>query len=158
MGEATGTVEPGHPWRGKPSFQIKYDPAAAKKLMSEAGYSAAKPLTVKVQISASGSGQMQPLPMNEFMQQNLKECFFDVEFDVIEWNTLLPTGASAPRTERARCQRDQRQLRLHGPVLRHGALRQHQGLPADLQQLGLLQQRRVDALIAKARTTFDPKA
>jgi ABC-type transport system substrate-binding protein len=73
----------------QPSFQIKYDPAAAKKLMSEAGYSAAKPLKVKVQTSASGSGQMQPLPMNEFMQQNLKECFFDVEFDVVEWNTLF---------------------------------------------------------------------
>jgi hypothetical protein len=42
-----------------------------------------------VQISASGSGQMQPLPMNEFVQQSLKQCFFDVQFDVIEWNTLF---------------------------------------------------------------------
>ena len=32
---------------------------------------------------------MQPLPMNEFMQQSLKQCFFDVQFDVIEWNTLF---------------------------------------------------------------------
>jgi peptide/nickel transport system substrate-binding protein len=29
-------------------------------------------------ISTSGSGQMLPLPMNEFLQQNLKECGFDV--------------------------------------------------------------------------------
>ena len=40
--------------------------------MAEAGHSPAKPLKVKVQISASGSGQMQPLPMNEFVQQSLK--------------------------------------------------------------------------------------
>ena len=52
------------PWWGNPSFDIKYDPAAARKLMADAGHSAAKPLKVKVQISASGSGQMQPLPRN----------------------------------------------------------------------------------------------
>ena len=33
-------LQPGHPWRGNPKFQIKYDPAAAKKLMQEAGHSA----------------------------------------------------------------------------------------------------------------------
>ena len=33
-----GTVPPGHPWWGNPKFDIKYDLAAAKKLMEEAGY------------------------------------------------------------------------------------------------------------------------
>jgi peptide/nickel transport system substrate-binding protein len=89
MGIPKGTVAPGHPWWGGPKFDIVYDPAAAQKLMAEAGHSAAKPLKVKVQISASGSGQMQPLPMNEFVQQSLKQCFFDVQFDVVEWNTLF---------------------------------------------------------------------
>jgi peptide/nickel transport system permease protein len=89
MAEAKGIVEAGNPWWGNPAFTIKYDPAAARKLMTEAGYSAAKPVKVKVQVSASGSGQMQPLPMNEYVQQNLKECFFDVDFDVVEWNTLF---------------------------------------------------------------------
>ena len=105
-----GTVPPGHPWWGNPKFEIKYDPAAAKKLMTEAGFSSGKPLKVKVQTSASGSGQMQPLPMNEFVQQALKECFFDVELDVIEWNTLFTNwreGAKDPtRARRARHQRD----------------------------------------------------
>ena len=67
--------------------------------MTQAGHSAAKPLKVKVQISASGSGQMQPLPMNEFAQQSLKQCFFDVQFDVLEWNTLFTNwrkGAKDP--------------------------------------------------------------
>lgn len=89
MSVPKGTVPPGHPWWGNPKFDIRYDPEAARKLMAEAGFSAAKPVKVKVQISASGSGQMQPLPMNEFVQQSLKQCHFDVQFDVIEWNTLF---------------------------------------------------------------------
>src|SRR6266478_5780469 len=31
MEPATGTFEPGHPWRGKPTFEIKYDKPAAQK-------------------------------------------------------------------------------------------------------------------------------
>ena len=99
MAAPKGTVPPGHPWWGNPKFDIKYDVNAAKTLMTQAGHSAAKPLKVKVQISASGSGQMQPLPMNEFVQQSLKQCFFDVQFDVIEWNTLFTNwrrGAKDP--------------------------------------------------------------
>ena len=99
MAVPKGTVPPGHPWWGNPKFDIKYDVKAAQALMTQAGHSAAKPLKVKVQISASGSGQMQPLPMNEFVQQSLKQCFFDVEFDVIEWNTLFTNwrrGAKDP--------------------------------------------------------------
>ena len=99
MGVPKGTVPPGHPWWGNPKFDIRYDPDEARKLMAEAGWSTSKPLKVKVQISASGSGQMQPLPMNEFVQQSLKQCGFDVEFDVIEWNTLFTNwrrGAKDP--------------------------------------------------------------
>ncbi|MBC7803027.1 MAG: ABC transporter substrate-binding protein, partial [Candidatus Parcubacteria bacterium] len=89
MGVPKGTVPPGHPWWGNPKFDIRYDVPAAQALMKEAGFSAQKPVKVKVQISASGSGQMQPLPMNEFVQQSLKQCYIDVAFDVIEWNTLF---------------------------------------------------------------------
>jgi ABC-type transport system substrate-binding protein len=32
---------------------------------------------------------MQPLSMNEFLQQDLKEVGINVEFDVIEWNALF---------------------------------------------------------------------
>ncbi|MGY4475769.1 peptide/nickel transport system substrate-binding protein [Bradyrhizobium sp. USDA 3364] len=89
MVPATGTFEPGHPWRGNPTFQIKYDKPAAQKLMQEAGFGPNKKLVVKIQTSASGSGQMLPLPMNEYLQQALAECYFDVQLDVIEWNTLF---------------------------------------------------------------------
>ena len=48
-------------------------------------------------ISTSGSGQMSPLPMNEFMQQNLKEaCGVDVTFDVVEWQILLNAARATP--------------------------------------------------------------
>ncbi len=44
-------------------------------------------------ISTSGSGQMQPLPMNEFLQENLKQtCNVDVTFNVVEWQVLLNAG------------------------------------------------------------------
>jgi len=84
-----GTMAPGHPWWGNPFFDIKYDLAAARRLMTEAGFSASRPLKVKTITSAPGSGQMQPIAMNEYLQQALKEYFFDVELDVIEWNALF---------------------------------------------------------------------
>ena len=86
---AKGHVLPDSPWFGKPSFELKYDPDAAKKLLVDAGYGPAKPLTVKFAISASGSGQMLPLPMNEYVQQNLADIGVKLEFDVTEWNALI---------------------------------------------------------------------
>jgi ABC-type transport system substrate-binding protein len=102
MVSATGTFEPGHPWRGNPKFQIKYDPDAARALMTEAGFSKAKRLKVKLQTSASGSGQMFPIPMNEFVQQSLADCFFEAELDVIEWNTLFANWRKGAKDEAAR--------------------------------------------------------
>ncbi|WP_236844458.1 ABC transporter substrate-binding protein [Bordetella sp. 15P40C-2] len=85
---AQGAVDPNHPWFGNPNFKIKYDPEQALALMKEAGYGPDRPLKVKFAISTAGSGQMQPLPMNEFIQENLKAVGFDVEFVVLEWETL----------------------------------------------------------------------
>ena len=158
MGEATGTVEPGHPWRGNPSFHIKYDPVAAKKLMSEAGYSAAKPLTVKVQISASGSGQMQPLPMNEFMQQNLKDCFFDVQFDVIEWNTLYTNWRIGAKDASAHgANAINVSFASMDPFFAMVRFVDTKAAPPTSNNWGFYSNAEVDALIAKARTTFEPK-
>ena len=89
MEPAKGHVLPSSPWFGQPSFDLHYDPDEAKRLMEEAGYSKDNPLTVTIKISPSGSGQMQPLPMNEFMQETLKEVGFDVAFEVMEWESLL---------------------------------------------------------------------
>ncbi|CAN5471861.1 ABC transporter substrate-binding protein [soil metagenome] len=100
----SGTAEPSVGWLkasdpnfGNPVNHYKFDPARGKAMLAEAGYSAAKPLTFKVQISSSGSGQMLPLPMNEFLQQNLKEaCGVNVEVDVVEWQVLLNAARATP--------------------------------------------------------------
>jgi len=104
MVSAKGMVPPNSPWFGKPAFEVKYDVAAAKALMAQAGYSKDKPLKVKSIISPSGSGQMQPQLMNELIQQNLAEIGIQVEFDVRDWNALLANwraGAKDPGTKGA---------------------------------------------------------
>jgi ABC-type transport system substrate-binding protein len=104
VGLLNGTAEPSVGWLkssdpdfGSPANHYKFDPAKGKALLAEAGYTPAKPLSFKVMISNSGSGQMLPLPMNEVLQQNLKEaCGVAVAFDVIEWQVLLTAARATP--------------------------------------------------------------
>jgi ABC-type transport system substrate-binding protein len=99
-----GTAEPAVGWLkasdpdfGNPVNHYKFDPAKGKALLAEAGYTSDKPLSFKVMISTSGSGQMLPLPMNEFLQENIKQsCGVNVEFDVIEWQVLLTLARATP--------------------------------------------------------------
>jgi peptide/nickel transport system substrate-binding protein len=99
---AQGFMPPGHPWFGSPTFKLQHDVVAAKKLLAEAGYGPDKPLATKILISSSGSGQMQPLPMNEFVQQNLAEVGIKVEFEVVEWNALINIWRAGAKHESAR--------------------------------------------------------
>jgi peptide/nickel transport system substrate-binding protein len=86
---AKGQVDPGSPWFGTPSFDLRYDPEAAKRLLAEAGYSKAKPVTAKIVISGNGGTQMLSLPMNEYIQQTLGEVGINVSFEVVELTTLV---------------------------------------------------------------------
>lgn len=159
MGVPKGTVPPGHPWWGNPKFDIRYDPAEAKRLMTEAGHSAAKPLRVKVQISASGSGQMQPLPMNEFVQQSLKQCFFDVQFDVIEWNTLFTNwrkGAKDPSANGANAINVS--YAAMDPFFAMVRFTSTKTFPPVSNNWGYFGNAEFDKLIADARNSFDDKA
>jgi peptide/nickel transport system substrate-binding protein len=159
MGVPKGTVPPGHPWWGNPKFDIKYDPVEAKRLMTEAGHSAAKPLKVKVQISASGSGQMQPLPMNEFVQQSLKQCFFDVQFDVIEWNTLFTNwrrGAKDPTANGSNAINVS--FSAMDPFFAMVRFVSTKTVPPVSNNWGFFGNAEIDKLIADARTAFDDKA
>lgn len=158
MGIPKGTMAPGHPWFGNPSFDIKYDVAAAKKLMTEAGYSAAKPLKTKVQISASGSGQMMPLPMNEFVQQSLKQCFIDIDFDVIEWNTLFNNwrkGAKDPSANGATATNVS--FSAMDPFFGLVRFTSTKTFPPVSNNWGLFGSPEFDQLISTARTTFEDK-
>jgi peptide/nickel transport system substrate-binding protein len=159
MAVPKGTVPPGHPWWGNPKFDIRYDIAAAQKLMADAGYSAAKPLKAKVQISASGSGQMQPLPMNEFVQQSLKQCHIDVQFDVIEWNTLFTNwrkgakDASANGTHAINVS-----YAAMDPFFAMVRFTSTKAFPPVSNNWGYFGNDEFDKLIADARTSFDDKA
>jgi ABC-type transport system substrate-binding protein len=158
MGIPKGTVPPGHPWWGSPKFDIKYDPKAAQALMAKAGYSAAKPLKVKIQISASGSGQMQPLPMNEFVQQSLKACYFDVEFDVIEWNTLFTNwrkGAKDPSANGSNATNVS--FAAMDPFFAMVRFVSTKTFPPVSNNWGYYGNDTVDKLVADARTSFDDK-
>ena len=85
---AKGQLDSSSPWFGKPTFNIKYDLPQAKALMAQAGYSKSNPLKAKVIIAQGGSGQMLSLPMNEFIQQSLAEIDIQIEFEVVELETL----------------------------------------------------------------------
>ena len=136
---AEGFMPPGHQWFGKPTFKLKYEPAEAKKLLKEAGYGPDKPLVLKALISPSGSGQMQPLPMNEFIQQNLAEVGIKVDFEVVEWNQLINiwrAGATDPSAKGGH----EPQLHLLHPGSVHRIHPAHAMQPesAERHQLGLI--------------------
>lgn len=159
MAEPKGTVAPGHPWWGNPHFDMKYDAKAAQALMTQAGFSAAKPVKVKVQISASGSGQMQPLPMNEFVQQSLKQCFFDVQFDVIEWNTLFTNWRKGAKDASANgANATNVSFAAMDPFFAMVRFVSTKAFPPVSNNWGYYGSPEVDKLVADARTSFDDKA
>ncbi|MAY47017.1 MAG: ABC transporter substrate-binding protein [Rhodobacteraceae bacterium] len=73
------------PWYGDPVV-YNYDPDKAKSLLDEAG---CDPCKIKVGISTSGSGQMQPLPMNELVKEQMEASGFEVELVPMDWNALI---------------------------------------------------------------------
>jgi len=159
MVPASGTFETGHPWRGTPTFQIKYDLKAAQALMKEAGYGPGKKLTVKTQTSASGSGQMLPLPMNEYLQQALAECYFDVQLDVIEWNTLFTNwrrGAKDPTANGANATNVT--YAAMDPFFAMVRFLQSSMAPPVSNNWGYINNPKFDELVTKARQTFDADA
>ena len=155
---AKGVVPPGHPWYGNPKFDIKYDPEGAKKLLAEAGYGPGKPLKLKVQISTSGSGQMQPLAMNEFMQQNLKAVGVDVEFDVLVWETLFNNwrvGSKDPKSNGAHAINVS--FATQDPFFAFARFYDSRMVAPRSVNWGWVQDPELDKLVAGARGEFDAK-
>ncbi len=154
---AEGFMPPAHQWFGHPTFKVEYNPDEARRLMKEAGYTPEKPLVTKVLISPSGSGQMQPLPMNELMQQNLAEVGIKVAFETVEWNQLINiwrAGAKDPSARGATAMNYS--YFIQDPftgLIRHVecALQPPTGT-----NWGYYCDPEMDALIAQVRTTFDP--
>ncbi|MBO9535348.1 ABC transporter substrate-binding protein [Herbaspirillum sp.] len=159
MLSAKGMVPPNSPWFGKPSFDIKYDLPAAKALMAQAGISKEKPITVRAIISPSGSGQMQPQLMNEFIQQNLAEIGINVEFDVRDWNALLANwraGAKDPGTKGAASTNSSYFSQdPFSALIRH--LDSRLVAPKG-SNWGYYSDKEMDVMFDRIRTEFDPKA
>jgi ABC-type transport system substrate-binding protein len=94
---SVGWLKPNDPAFGNPVNHYTFDPVKGKALLVEAGFTPEKPLSFKVMVSTSGSGQMLPLPMNEALQENLKQaCGVDVQVEPVEWQVLLNAGRAVP--------------------------------------------------------------
>jgi ABC-type transport system substrate-binding protein len=93
---AYGFYPPEHPLFGTPKLRYGHDPKRAMDLLKQAGYGPSKRPKAKIMISTSGSGQMVPIPINEFLQQNFAAAGFDIDFDVVEWGTMLIARRSPP--------------------------------------------------------------
>jgi peptide/nickel transport system substrate-binding protein len=158
MIESKGHVYPGHPWFGHPSFDIKYDPAEAKKLLKEAGYSETNKPKIKIAISTSGSGQMLPLPMNEYVQENLNAVGFDTSFEVMEWNALV-TFSFQPVTGEAAKKAGVNGINISrafvDPYSAFMRLFNSGYVPPVGANWGILKDPKVDELIGQAHTSFD---
>ena len=99
---AKGIVPPGHRWFGKPTIDVGFDPDRAKKYLADAGFGPNNPCKVTFLISTSGSGQMQPLPMNEAIKENLEDVGFQVTLNAMDWESLRArrrAGAMAPENK-----------------------------------------------------------
>src|SRR5260370_552684 len=161
MIEPKGHVYPGHPWFGSPSFAIKYAPEAAKKLLAEAGYSATKNPKIKIAISTSGSGQMLPLPMNEYVQENLNAVGFDASFEVMEWNALGTfsfrplTGDAATKAGVNGMHISRATVDAYSAFMR---LYHSDYVPPKGANWGILKDPKLSEMIDKAHTSFDKAA
>jgi peptide/nickel transport system substrate-binding protein len=93
---SVGFFTKSNPAFGNPKNAYRLDVERSKALLKEAGYGPDRPVRAKVMISTSGSGQMLPLPMNEFLQQSMKQCGFDITFEVVEWGAMLVAYRSSP--------------------------------------------------------------
>ncbi|WEG11029.1 ABC transporter substrate-binding protein [Pullulanibacillus sp. KACC 23026] len=71
-----------------PSFvDYPYDPKKAKQLLAEAGYP--NGFTTTFETSVDGSGQLIPVPMAEWIQQDLAKIGIKVKLQTYEWISYL---------------------------------------------------------------------
>jgi len=68
-----------------------YDPEKAKQLLAEAGYP--QGFSTTMMTSVDGSGQIIPVPMAEYIQQNLAKVGIQVKLDTTEWISYLTKWA-----------------------------------------------------------------
>jgi ABC-type transport system substrate-binding protein len=143
---------------GNPTEHYTYDRSKARALLAEAGYGPDKPLHLKVQIPTAGSGNMVPLPMGEFVQQNYKALGVEVEYEMVDWGMMLTTMRSRPDATNA----------PHRDAINHGLpisdptqffLNYHgSAIPPNGSNWSGYRNPEVDRLLSEAFRTFEPEA
>jgi peptide/nickel transport system substrate-binding protein len=126
-----------------------YDPDKAKALLAEAGYP--KGFSTTLSFPTSGSGNMVPIPMNEALQQNLAQVGVNVKLEPIEWAAMLqsyfvgqvPGGAQM--------------INISLSMQQEGFWTTWFGTGSP-PNVGHYSNKKVDALFARARATFDDAA
>jgi len=155
---ARGFMPPGHEWFGK-AAPLRYDPAAARRLLAEAGFGPSKPLSLKVVIPSSGSGMMQPISMNEFLQQNLRDVGVRVDLEVMEWNALVAAwraGVKDPANRGAIAMNYS--YFIQDPFTAFVRHVQSDLVAPRGTNWGYYADREMDSMLAAARTAFEPAA
>jgi peptide/nickel transport system substrate-binding protein len=94
-----GTADPAYQLIPKASLSYEksndvfsYDPAKAKQLLTEAGYPSGFSMTLSY--PTSGSGNMEPSPMNQELQSDLAKVGVKVTLKPIEWAAMLTAYTS----------------------------------------------------------------
>jgi len=154
---AKGMVAPDHPWFGKPSFDVRYDPAAARALLAEAGYGPKNRCAATLLISTAGSGQMQPLPMNEAIKESLEDVGFDIKLQAMDWESLRArrrAGAMAPENKGGHALNNS--LAAADPVAIIQVAWSKLVPPLGI-NWGVFKDAETDALCQAVSTTFDPE-
>lgn len=84
---ASGIQSPGNEAYDPDFVDFEYNPDKARELLEEAGFGDGLQMTYRLPID--GSGQLIPVPMAEWIQQDLAQVGINLTLDTEEWNTFL---------------------------------------------------------------------
>ena len=85
---AAGPIAEAFGWAYNPDLErYPYDPERARELIEEAGYGDGVDVTFFV--TEGGSGMLDPVPMGEAIQADLREVGIDAAIETYEWNSFL---------------------------------------------------------------------
>ena len=147
-----GEFIPSQPYYGHP-FKYEFDPDKARALLKEAG---CLPCSFTLGISTSGSGQMQPLPMNELVKEQLEEADFQVTLAPMDWNSLIDVFIGGSR-KYPQYDAINVSLSFIEPVqgVMKGTMTRYQ--PPNGWNWGYLTEPEIDKMGEEALSTFDPE-
>jgi ABC-type transport system substrate-binding protein len=99
---------------------------------------------------------MLPLPMNEIIQQQARPVGFDLEFDVVEWGTMLVAKRSAPTAPASHGDDAlNNSLGFADPAVMFRYFSSTSFAPNGI-NWGHFKDPKVDALLTRAQQSFDP--